>query len=305
MKLILALSAALLINLPLYVYQNGERYLATWAIAIGWPFLFIALIEPFRNTGRLKRFLEQRSFNGMLFRAVLCSLPMFVTNVFGAVSPTFYSGGLQVGMMVGLLTPTRYATLDQPQLASKRYWVWSTAVFGTALGFAVFLFGGHTFPALAKAVGSALVYAGGLWFGLLLGNQVTQWVAALAPTFRLLRQMSRILSAFAVGYVAIVVIFATYYGATWRLQGAGAFTGIPADPNFAVFLYFSLVTATTVGYGDIVPQSLAARSVTGIESLVCLGWTLVVFAALSVRFATFLQAEQSAKPGSGGSGRTG
>jgi hypothetical protein len=201
MKLILALSAALLINLPLYVYQNGERYLATWAIAIGWPFLFIALIEPFRNTGRLKRFLEQRSFNGMLFRAVLCSLPMFVTNVFGAVSPTFYSGGLQVGMMVGLLTPTRYATLDQPQLASKRYWVWSTAVFGTALGFAVFLFGGHTFPALAKAVGSALVYAGGLWFGLLLGNQVTQWVAALAPTFRLLRQMSRILSAFAVGYV--------------------------------------------------------------------------------------------------------
>jgi voltage-gated potassium channel Kch len=295
-KLILALIAALLINLPLYVYQNGERYLASWAIAIGWPFLFIALIEPFRNS-RLKRFLEQRSFNGMLFRAVLCSLPMFVTNVFGAVSPTLNSGGLQFGMMVGLLTPTRYATLDQPHLANRRYWGWSAAVFGAALGFLVFFFGGHTFPALAKAVGSALAYAGGLWFGLLLGNQVTQWITALAPTFQLLRQMGRILSAFAVGYVAIIVLFATFYGAIWRLHGTDAFTGIPTNPGFAVFVYFSLVTATTVGYGDIVPQSLAARSVAGIESLVCLAWTLVVFAALSVRFANALQSERPAKQG--------
>ena len=109
--------------------------------------------------------------------------------------------------------------------------------------------------------------------------------------------MGRILSAFAVGYVAIVVLFATYYGAIWRLQGAGAFAGIPGDPGFAVFPYFSLVTATTVGYGDIVPQSLAARSVTGLESLVCLAWTLVVFAALSVRFANALQSERPARQG--------
>src|SRR5665811_1201678 len=106
MKLILAASAAFLINLPLYVYQMGDRDLASGAIGIGWPFLFIALIEPFRNKGRLKRFLEQRSFNGMVFRAVLCTLPVFVANVLGAVSPMLYSGGLQFGMMVGLLTPT-------------------------------------------------------------------------------------------------------------------------------------------------------------------------------------------------------
>ena len=143
-KLILALIAALLINLPLYVYQNGERHLASWAIAIGWPFLFIALIEPFRNASSLKRFLEWRTFNGMLFRAVLCSLPMFAANVVGAVSPTLNSGGLQFGMMVGLLTPNRYATLDQPNLANRRYWGWSAAVFGAALGFLVFLAGTHS-----------------------------------------------------------------------------------------------------------------------------------------------------------------
>jgi ion channel len=305
-KLILAASAAFLINLPLYVYQKGDRGLASWAaVGIGWPFLFIALIEPFRNTGRLKRFLEQRSFNGMVFRAVLCTLPVFAANVFGAVSPMLYSGGLQFGMMVGLLTPTRYATLDQPHLANRLYWVRHAAVFAAATGLATFFLAGHTFAALAYAVGTALAYAGGLWLGLLLGNYVPQWIAALAPTFRLLRQMGRILSAFAVGYVTIVVIFATYYGAIWRVQGAGAFTGLPADPGFAVFLYFSLVTATTVGYGDIVPQSLAARSVAGTESLVCLGWTLVVFAALSVRFANALQAEQPTKPGSGDSAQVG
>jgi len=287
LKLILALIAALLINLPLHVYRDGQRFLASGAIAIGSPFLLIALIEPFRNARRLNHFLEHRSFNGMLFRALLCSLPTFVTNVFGAVSPTLYSGGLQFGMMVGLLTPTRYATLDRPNLPNSRYWERNAAVAGIALGAAVFLFGGHDALALAKGLIGALVYAGGLWLGLLLGNLVTQWMAALAPTFQLLRQLGSTLSAFAAGYVAIIILFATFYGAIWRLEGVGALAGasIPAKPDFAVFLYFSLVTATTVGYGDIVPQSPAARSVTGIESLVCLAWTLVVFAALSVRFA--------------------
>jgi hypothetical protein len=295
-KLILALIAASLINLPLYVFREGQQSLASGAIAIGSPFLLIALIEPFRNAGRLKRFLEERSFNGMLFRAVLCSLPTFVTNVFGTVSPTLYSGGMQFGMMVGLLTPTRFATLDRPDLRNSRYWIGSTAVLGTALGGLIFLFGGHNASALAKGLISALVYAGGLWLGLLLGNLVTQWIAALAPAFQLLRQLGRTLSAFAAGYIAIIILFATFYGAIWRLEGMGALAGagIPTTPDFGVFLYFSLVTATTVGYGDIVPQSLAARSVTGIESLVCLAWTLVVFAALSVRFANALQSKGAA-----------
>jgi CBS domain containing-hemolysin-like protein len=111
-------------------------------------------------------------------------------------------------------------------------------------------------------------------------------------TFQLLRQLGRTLSAFAAGYITIVILFATFYGAIWRFQGSVALAGIPKNPDFAVFLYFSLVTATTIGYGDIIPQSLAARTVTGIESLVCLGWTLVVFAALSVRFANVLQSQR-------------
>lgn len=132
----------------------------------------------------------------------------------------------------------------------------------------------------------ALVYLGGLWLGLMLGNNVNQWIVALRPTFRLLRRMGRTLVAFAVGYLAIVTIFSTLFAAVWRLAGAESFAGLPASPTMPTFMYFSLVTATTVGYGDIVPKSAPARSLTGLESIASLAWTLVVFAALAVRFAS-------------------
>jgi hypothetical protein len=60
-----------------------------------------------------------------------------------------------------------------------------------------------------------------------------------------------------------------------------------------VFLYFSLVTATTIGYGDIISHSASARTLVGVESLVSLAWTLVVFAALSVQFANQAKSERN------------
>ncbi|MGO9065979.1 MAG: potassium channel family protein [Myxococcaceae bacterium] len=51
----------------------------------------------------------------------------------------------------------------------------------------------------------------------------------------------------------------------------GTFRGLswaPGAHNFSDFVYFSISTLTTVGYGDIVPLSLPARSLTSLESLV-------------------------------------
>jgi hypothetical protein len=66
-------------------------------------------------------------------------------------------------------------------------------------------------------------------------------------------------------------------GLTWAegyrfvdLLRPGSFHGVAWAPNahnLSTFVYFSLATLTTAGYGDIVPLSLPARSLANMESL--------------------------------------
>ena len=210
-----------------------------------------------RKCSTVRPGLAQRSFDGMILTTFMCTLPSFVANVLSAFSPALYL----------------------PQVTDLRYWIKSGVVFALALGCAVYFVGGRSAVALINGSGAALVYLAGLWLGLMLGTNVNRWIVALKPTFQLLRRMGRTLTAFAVGYLAIVTIFATLFAAVWRLAGPDWFAGLPARPAMPTFVYFSLVTATTVGYGDIVPKSALARSLAGLESIVSLAWTLVVFAA--------------------------
>jgi hypothetical protein len=296
LKLVGTLLASLLLNLPIDLYRNGRKDMMVLGSAIAIPFVGVAVLEFLRCAGRLQNFLAQRSFDGMLIRTFMCTLPWFVTNVIAAISPILYSGGLQFGMLVGLLTVAPYATLDRPQVTDFRYWMTSGVALAVAVAAAVYFLGGRSTGALVRALGSALVYLGGLWLGLMLGSNVNKWIVALQPTFQLVRRMGRALMAFAVGYLAIVTIFSTLFAAVWRLAGSDSFEGLPASPTLPTFVYFSLVTATTVGYGDIVPKSAIARSLTGLEVIVSLAWTLVVFAALSVRFAAEAAPSEPTKP---------
>jgi hypothetical protein len=188
-------------------------------------------------------------------------------------------------MFVGLVTPVPYATLDYPDVTNRSYWKRFSVVLGAGFFIVITAIGRSYHAAIAGLVAS-LVYVGGLWLGLVLGNRLNHWIVALQPVFRLLKQLGRVLTAFAVGYLFIISAFSTFYAAVWRLQGQGAFAGLQQDPGLATFFYFSLVTATTIGYGDIVPHSGLTRSLTGIEAVTSLAWTLVVFAALSVQFSS-------------------
>src|ERR1035437_441289 len=284
-KLMGALLASLLLNLPIDLYRNGRNNVVLLGSAIATPFVAVAVLEFLRHAGRFQKFLAQRSFDGMLLRTFMCGLPLFVANVLAAVTPTLYPGGLQFGLVVGLLTTAPHSTLDRPQITDLRYWVKSGVALAVALGGAEYFVGGRSTTALRDALGVALAYLGGLWLGLMLGNNVNKWIVALQPAFQLLKRVGRTLMAFTVGCLAIVTVFSTLFAAVWRLAGADSFAGLPASPALPTFMYFSLVTATTVGYGDIVPKSALARSLTGLESIVSLAWTLVVFAAISVRFA--------------------
>jgi hypothetical protein len=298
LKLIVFLLGSLTINIPIYVYRQGTDSIRSWTMAIAIPYVLIAALEPFRAAGRMKNFFAARSFDGMLFRTLLCSLPYFANNLLNLISPKMSFSGLQYGMFVGLLTPARYATIDRPDAPNIRYWRANSTVFGLLAASFVFFLEGRSQQATVDALLAAVWYAAGLWLGLFLGNYVQAWIAALKPTFDLLRKMGRTLMAFGVGYVAIIIMFGTFYAALLRVEGPDAFSGMPQQLTFSAPLYLSVVTATTVGYGDIAPRSGPARMLTSIESLMSLGWTLIVFAAVAIRFGDFNAKNQSEGPSS-------
>ena len=79
----------------------------------------------------------------------------------------------------------------------------------------------------------------------------------------------RIQGAFVL-YLVIAELFTRAYCLVWELSPA-AFANLPAPTggpsDTTTMLYFSLITLTTIGYGDIVPVSAFARSLTTLEAV--------------------------------------
>lgn len=73
--------------------------------------------------------------------------------------------------------------------------------------------------------------------------------------------------AFLTFYSMMVVLFATLYRLLGRLDDTPGFMidGVARDPTFIEALYFSIVTLSTVGYGDIVPMTYFARIVVALQ----------------------------------------
>ncbi len=83
--------------------------------------------------------------------------------------------------------------------------------------------------------------------------------------------------AFFTFYSVIVIVFAAIYRIIDR-YAAGPhflFTGEPLDLSFTECLYFSIITLSTVGYGDLVPLSPLVRVIVGVE-IIC-GVLLLLF----------------------------
>jgi voltage-gated potassium channel Kch len=99
------------------------------------------------------------------------------------------------------------------------------------------------------------------------------------------------------GFFLILTIFARVHGLIEALS-PGAYrmeAGTPraAVADVATFQYFSTVTMTTVGFGDIVPVALEARLATGLEAMVGQLYVAVVIAALVGRAAAARSAERA------------
>jgi len=68
-------------------------------------------------------------------------------------------------------------------------------------------------------------------------------------------------------YLLVSLAFAMTYNSVYLLYGGTAFKGLGASDR-KEFMYFSLTTLTTVGYGDISPAIPLNRSLANLEALV-------------------------------------
>jgi hypothetical protein len=95
--------------------------------------------------------------------------------------------------------------------------------------------------------------------------------AAIASIVSTLLGWRRVDTATVLGVLCVYLLLALLFSAVHQLLAA--FTdpyldGTSDPPSASNLLYFSVITITTVGYGDITPASEAARSVAVTEALV-------------------------------------
>jgi hypothetical protein len=214
-----------------------------------------AMQEQLQNTKHpVSRFLsfwtEELSLSVMLLLLILHLFILtpvrFLSHAFQIVSVLF----LSLVLVAGLLTLVRQKTLR---------WTWIVVVAATIL-----------------FKSAALVAKGPL---LIVGDTVFTLFSLSALVYVLLIQVSRegpvtghrIRGAIAL-YLLIAVLFAFLYGLIEELA-PGAFN-MPADwtrgasSSGEAFYYFSVVTLTTVGYGDITAVHPLVRSLVMLEALI-------------------------------------
>ncbi len=94
-----------------------------------------------------------------------------------------------------------------------------------------------------------------------------------------LRVMSVPIGGFAIGYLAIIVVFAGFYGMLAHFN-PDAFTGVGEDAGIMTWVSFAFFTGVGREYTGIVPVSDGARALVGAQLIPSIGWALVVFAAM-------------------------
>lgn len=161
---------------------------------------------------------------------------------------------------------------------------------------------GILFPMLPSAVelkqltrperlGVGLLLIAGGWVGIKCGAWLGRLTRVLATSGKGVVSEVRTLGAagvfFLIGYFLITLLYSTIYAAIWRANNA-AFSGdgFPNDPTFFDFLYFSIVTIATLGYGDVFPKSTIARGTAMTEVLLGVAWVTVVLAATVARLSS-------------------
>lgn len=121
-------------------------------------------------------------------------------------------------------------------------------------------------------------------FGLI---AITRMMAHLVALFRMHGRRSRVIAMISV----VMGLFAVMTAEVWLWAGLYRLLGILND--FETALYFSTITFSTVGYGDVVPahgwRILAALE--GINGFLLIGWSTAYLIAAGTRVGPFKTGE--------------
>jgi Ion channel len=152
------------------------------------------------------------------------------------------------------------------RLSQIKIWVWPSVLL--ALGNVIFVVAGNTFRSRALT-------------GMRWGFLAAFFALTAAGLFSYLRNsrsvaQAQLYTAVSI-YLLIGLLWTTLYLAMDAFYpGSIPIGGLPADRQ-AELLYFSLITLSTIGYGDIVPLSGEARILAALE-----GVTGVLYIAITV-----------------------
>jgi len=139
--------------------------------------------------------------------------------------------------------------------------------------------------AIYDVIGSGRIYSY-ILLSLYLGLLVFTFAAQIAK-FKVIT-LNTIIATLCL-YLIIGLFWGALYSLLYELS-PGSYSGALLDNTdgnkFSLFIYFSIVTLTTLGYGDITPQTLEASSLCQLEAIVGQFFTAVVIAWLVGSYAS-------------------
>ncbi|THV24735.1 potassium channel family protein [Peteryoungia ipomoeae] len=121
-------------------------------------------------------------------------------------------------------------------------------------------------------------------FGLIAVTHAMSWVT---DRIRLHGHRSRMLAMNTV----VIGVFAVLTAEVWLW--AAAYDLIGVVDNFETALYFSTITFSTVGYGDVVPHSewRMMAALEGVNGFLLIGWSTAYLIAAGIRVGPFRSGE--------------
>ena len=140
----------------------------------------------------------------------------------------------------------------------------------------------------------------GEFFSIIIFSMIVNCLSMLAKTRRYFNKMGGIIAGFCLGYCFIAILFAGLHLAEYRYsfsRGQIAYISSVASENksqnqgknensghelgFGDFVYFSVITLSSTGYGDILPVSWRARGLSSLEIILGMSWIVIVFAGVA------------------------